>query len=87
MLDALNGVAYEDDRYVVSKNGQKKYVRYDEPRVCVRITSLSKQIDLEGFGIKAPPNRTRGKATLDKTEGKLKKGKLSKKTNLDAPIF
>jgi Holliday junction resolvase RusA-like endonuclease len=87
VLDALNGVAYEDDRYVVSKNGQKKYVRYDEPRVCVRITSLSRQIDLEEFGVKVPPNRTRRKATSDKTEGKLKKERPSKKTNLDVPVL
>ena len=87
VLDALNGVAYEDDRYVVAKNGQKKYVRYDEPRVCVRITSLSKQIDLEGFGVKVPTNRTRGKATSNKTGEKLKKGRSSKKTSLDVPII
>jgi Holliday junction resolvase RusA-like endonuclease len=87
VLDALNGVAYEDDRYVVSKNGQKKYVRHDEPRVCVRITSLSKQIDLEGFGVKAPTKRARGKATSEKTEEKPKKGRLSKKTNLDSPTL
>ena len=49
VLDALNGVAYEDDRYVVAKNAQKRYIHRDEPRVCVRVTSLSKQISIESF--------------------------------------
>jgi Holliday junction resolvase RusA-like endonuclease len=49
VLDALNGVAYEDDRFVVAKNAQKRYIRRDEPRVCVRVTSLSKQISIESF--------------------------------------
>ena len=49
VLDALNGVAYKDDRYVVAKNAQKRYIRRDEPRVCVRVTSLSKQISIESF--------------------------------------
>ena len=87
VLDALNGVAYEDDRYVVAKNGQKKYVRYDDPRVCVRITSLSKQIDLEGFGIKAPLKKPHGKTTTVKPEEKIKKKRSSKKTNVDVPII
>jgi Holliday junction resolvase RusA-like endonuclease len=49
VLDAMNGVAYEDDRFVVAKNAQKRYVRRDEPRVCVRVTSLSRQISIDGF--------------------------------------
>jgi len=49
ILDALNGVAYEDDRYVVAKNAQKRYIRREEPRVCIRVTSLSKQISIDGF--------------------------------------
>ncbi len=49
VLDALNGVAYEDDRFVVAKNAQKKYIRRDEPRVCVRVTSLSNQVSIENF--------------------------------------
>ncbi len=49
VLDALNGVAYEDDRFVVAKNAQKKYIRRDEPRVCIRVTSLSKQVPIERF--------------------------------------
>jgi Holliday junction resolvase RusA-like endonuclease len=49
VLDALNGVAYEDDRFVVAKNAQKKYIRRDEPRVCIRVTSLSRQVPIEDF--------------------------------------
>lgn len=49
VLDAMNGVAYEDDRFVVAKNAQKRYIRRDEPRVCVRVTSLSRQISIDGF--------------------------------------
>ncbi len=49
VLDALNGVAYEDDRFVVAKNAQKKYIRRDEPKVCVRVTSLSNQVSIDGF--------------------------------------
>ena len=49
VLDALNGVAYDDDRFVVAKNAQKKYIHRDEPRVCVRVTSLSKQISIVEF--------------------------------------
>ncbi len=87
VLDALNGVAYEDDRYVVAKNGQKKYVRYDDPRVCVRITSLSKQIDLEGFGIKTSRNKSQVKSTSVKVKERIKNGKSSKITKLDDPII
>ena len=39
----------KDDRYVVAKNAQKRYIRRDAPRVCVRVTSLSKQISFESF--------------------------------------
>ncbi len=49
VLDALNGIAYVDDRFVVAKNAQKRYVRRDEPRVEVRVTSLSNQARIEGF--------------------------------------
>jgi Holliday junction resolvase RusA-like endonuclease len=49
VLDALNGVAYVDDRFVVAKNAQKRYIRRDEPRVCVRVTSLSRQVSIEGY--------------------------------------
>jgi len=49
VLDALNGVAYEDDRFVVAKNAQKKYIQRDEPHVTVRITCLSRQVAITGF--------------------------------------
>ncbi|MBN1682233.1 RusA family crossover junction endodeoxyribonuclease [Candidatus Bathyarchaeota archaeon] len=49
ILDALNGVAYTDDRFVVGKNAQKKYVRREEPSVLIRVTSLSQQINLTKF--------------------------------------
>jgi len=49
VLDALNGVAYEDDRFVVAKNAQKKYVLNGKPRVSVRVTSLNRQAPIEGF--------------------------------------
>ena len=49
VLDALNGVAYEDDRFVVAKNAQKRYVLNGKPRVSVRVTSLSRQAPIEGF--------------------------------------
>ncbi len=49
VLDALNGVAYEDDRFVVAKNAQKRYILNGKPRVSVRVTSLSRQAPIEGF--------------------------------------
>ncbi len=49
VLDALNGVAYPDDRFVVAKNAQKRYVRRDNPRIFIRVTSLSKQVQLQGY--------------------------------------
>jgi Holliday junction resolvase RusA-like endonuclease len=49
VLDALNGVAYDDDRFVVAKNSQKKYIRHEKPHVTVRVTSLNKQASIEDF--------------------------------------
>jgi Holliday junction resolvase RusA-like endonuclease len=49
VLDALNGVAYEDDRFVVAKNAQKRYILNGKPRVSVRVTSLNRQAPIEGF--------------------------------------
>jgi hypothetical protein len=43
----LNGVAYVDDRYVVVKSAAKLYVRGDEPRVHVVVTSLSNQMRMD----------------------------------------
>ena len=47
VLDGLNGVAYVDDRYVVVKSAAKLYVRGDEPRVHVVVTSLSNQMRMD----------------------------------------
>ncbi len=52
VLDALNNVAYEDDRFVVAKNAQKKYIKRDEPHVTVRVTCLSKQVAITSFAEK-----------------------------------
>ena len=49
VLDALNGIAYEDDKFVVAKNAQKKYVLNGVPRVSIRVISLNKQAQIEGF--------------------------------------
>jgi Holliday junction resolvase RusA-like endonuclease len=49
VLDSLNGVAYPDDRYVVVKSAAKIYVRGDEPRVSVVVTSLLNQASMDGF--------------------------------------
>ncbi len=47
VLDSLNGVAYEDDRYVVVKSAAKLYTRREEPKISVVVTSLSNQISIE----------------------------------------
>jgi len=49
VLDSLNGVAYLDDRYVVVKSAAKLYVRGDEPRVSVVVTSLLNQVSMDGY--------------------------------------
>jgi Holliday junction resolvase RusA-like endonuclease len=49
VLDGLNGVAYVDDRYVVVKSAAKLYVRGDDPKVQVVVTSLSNQVRLEEY--------------------------------------
>jgi Holliday junction resolvase RusA-like endonuclease len=49
VLDGLNGVAYLDDRYVVVKSAAKLYVRGDEPRVSVVVTSLLNQASMDGY--------------------------------------
>ena len=46
VLDGLNGVAYVDDRFVVVKSAAKLYVRGDEPRVSVVVTSLVDQASM-----------------------------------------
>jgi Holliday junction resolvase RusA-like endonuclease len=49
VLDALNGVAYTDDRLVVAKSSSKRYVQGGEPRVEVTVTSLRDQRSLKEY--------------------------------------
>ncbi len=49
VLDALNGVAYTDDRLVVVKSSSKRYVRKGDPRVEITITSIQDQRSLTEF--------------------------------------
>ncbi len=49
ILDALNGVAYEDDRLVAVKSSTKLYVRRGEPGVSITVTSLSRQSSMERY--------------------------------------
>jgi Holliday junction resolvase RusA-like endonuclease len=49
ILDALNGVAYTDDRLVVVKSSSKRYVRGGEPRVEIAVTSMKDQKSLKEF--------------------------------------
>lgn len=49
VLDALNGVAYMDDRLVVVKNSSKRYVRGREPRVQITVTSIQDQRSIMEF--------------------------------------
>lgn len=46
VMDALNGVAYTDDRLVVVKHSSKRYVQNGEPRVHVTVTSMRDQRSL-----------------------------------------
>ena len=46
VLDALNEVAYMDDRLVVVKSSSKRYVQKEEPGVQVIVTSLTEQRSL-----------------------------------------
>ncbi|HUS78578.1 MAG TPA: RusA family crossover junction endodeoxyribonuclease [Patescibacteria group bacterium] len=50
ILDALNGVAYTDDRLVVAKSSSKRYVTDGEPRVSITVTSIRDQMSLGEFG-------------------------------------
>ncbi|UCH57047.1 MAG: RusA family crossover junction endodeoxyribonuclease [Candidatus Bathyarchaeota archaeon] len=50
VLDALNEVAYSDDRLVVVKSSSKRYVQDGEPRVRVTVTSISDQRSLTEYG-------------------------------------
>jgi hypothetical protein len=56
VLDAMNEIAYETT-FVVAKNAQKKYIRREEPRVCIRVTSLSKRSASTASSSRAAPIR------------------------------
>lgn len=49
VLDALNGVAYTDDRLVVAKSSSKRYVQRGNPRVRITVTSLKDQRSLMDY--------------------------------------
>ena len=49
VLDALNGVAYTDDRLVVAKSSSKRYVQSGEPRVEVTVISIMDQRSLREY--------------------------------------
>jgi Holliday junction resolvase RusA-like endonuclease len=46
VLDALNEVAYTDDKLVVAKSSSKKYVQKEEPGVQVVVTAITDQRSL-----------------------------------------
>ncbi len=48
-LDALNGVAYTDDRLVVAKSSSKRYVQSGKPRVRITVTSIRDQRSLADY--------------------------------------
>ena len=49
ILDALNGVAYTDDRLVVAKSASKRYAGADGPYVQVTVTSVKDQRSLSEY--------------------------------------
>jgi Holliday junction resolvase RusA-like endonuclease len=49
VLDGLSGVVYTDDRLVVRKRSEKRYVLSGAPRVEVLVVDLVDQRVLEGF--------------------------------------
>ena len=50
ILDALNGVAYTDDRLVVAKSSSKRYAGPDGPHVQITVTSVQDQRSLSEYG-------------------------------------
>lgn len=52
VLDALNGVAYTDDRLVVAKSSSKRYVQGGKPRVKVTVTSMKDQRSINDYSRK-----------------------------------
>ncbi len=49
VLDALNEVAYTDDRLVVAKSSSKRYVQREEPGVQVVVTAITDQRSLTEY--------------------------------------
>lgn len=49
VLDALNGVAYTDDRLVVAKSASKRYAGPDGPYVQITVTSVKDQRSLSEY--------------------------------------
>lgn len=49
VLDALNGIAYTDDRLVVAKSSSKRYVQGGEPGVEVTVTSIRDQRSMKEY--------------------------------------
>jgi len=57
VLDALNGVAYTDDRLVVAKSSSKRYVKSGDPRVELTVTPIRDQRSLAEYSGPDPINR------------------------------
>jgi len=57
VLDALNGVAYTDDRLVVAKSSSKRYVKSGDPRVELTVTSIRDQRSLVEYSGPNPIHR------------------------------
>jgi len=49
VLDAMNEVAYTDDRLVVAKSSFKRYVQGEEPGVRIVVTALKDQRSLTEY--------------------------------------
>ena len=49
ILDALNGVAYTDDRLVVAKSASKRYAGDEGPSVEITVTSITDQRSLKEY--------------------------------------
>ena len=49
VMDALNGVAYTDDKLVVAKSSSKRYVTTEDPKVDVVVTAINDQRSLVSY--------------------------------------
>ena len=56
VMDALNGVAYTDDKLVVAKSSSKRYVKTEEPKVSVIVTSIKDQRSLVSYSLSGKMN-------------------------------